>query len=164
VYSSRVLRKYLESPECRLKRLGLNKADVDDTELGRVMESMRRNRSVTALDLGQNLIGESIAEEVLHARTRASIGSGSRSLGGSMATSTTFGLSAGMTGTNFDLSLSLGSSLQGTGMGNAVSGGMVRACRRAHGESSPSVLRAPHHSTSSSQLGCHSARKGPTST
>lgn len=63
-----MLRKYLEADHCRLRRLGLCSADVDDSECGLIMESMRINKSVTSLDLGRNLIGESNTDELMVTR------------------------------------------------------------------------------------------------
>jgi len=56
--SADIIREYLTQPDCRLRRLTLSSADVDDGECGQLCESLKRNVSLTELDLSRNLIGE----------------------------------------------------------------------------------------------------------
>ena len=51
------LLEYMASPKCSLVRLTLRRADVDDLECERIISSLRTNRSLTDLDLSENLIG-----------------------------------------------------------------------------------------------------------
>ena len=51
------LSSYLASPSCALIRLALQRADVDDMECERIVSSLRTNRSLTDLDLSENLVG-----------------------------------------------------------------------------------------------------------
>lgn len=57
--SSKKLLRYLIDPSCLLKSLTLAKADVDDEECRHIMEALEVNRSVTELDVSNNLIGRS---------------------------------------------------------------------------------------------------------
>ena len=53
------LRNYLNSHKCTLRRLVMSKADVDDGECNEFMSALQINKSVTELNLSQNLIGAS---------------------------------------------------------------------------------------------------------
>lgn len=56
--SAKALRTYLAQQTCRLQKLCLSKADVDDQECAEFMDAVRSNKSLTALCLSHNLIGD----------------------------------------------------------------------------------------------------------
>ncbi|CAM9700959.1 unnamed protein product, partial [Ectocarpus sp. 12 AP-2014] len=57
-HSALVLREYVASTRCKLQRLSLSNADVDDDECNSLMEALAGNVSVKALDLSHNMIGD----------------------------------------------------------------------------------------------------------
>ncbi|CAM9219645.1 unnamed protein product [Ectocarpus fasciculatus] len=57
-HSALVLREYVASARCKLQRLSLSNADVDDDECNSLMEALAGNVSVKALDLSHNMIGD----------------------------------------------------------------------------------------------------------
>eukprot|EP01041_Mallomonas_annulata_P005786 gene5786-11688_t len=56
--SIQMLNESLKDRSCSLQKLILKQSDIDDNECAELMEAMSVNRSVTALDLTGNLIGE----------------------------------------------------------------------------------------------------------
>ena len=56
--SSTALRHYLLEPSCRLQRLWLSHADIDDFECADFMEAISSNTSLVLISLSDNLIGD----------------------------------------------------------------------------------------------------------
>ena len=56
--STAILRKYLAEPDCSLEYLGLDSADIDDTECVEIMSAIQRNTTLESLSLARNLIGQ----------------------------------------------------------------------------------------------------------
>lgn len=56
--SAHTLRAYLAQRDCKLRKLWLAKADIDDHECADFMCAVRNNRSLTTLSLSNNLIGD----------------------------------------------------------------------------------------------------------
>ena len=57
--SSQVIMDYLQDRKCKLKKLYLDAADVDDNECGNLANSILENRSIDTLSLRNNMIGKS---------------------------------------------------------------------------------------------------------
>lgn len=56
--STRALADYLKSPSCSIKRLILQKSDIDDSECHMFVEALKYNSSLIDLDLSNNKIGQ----------------------------------------------------------------------------------------------------------